>query len=124
MSSKGGLSAKIELPAPAVRAGDRLEYSIVNTGSVELICGLPYRLERYADNAWILMNPNMAFALPGFGVKPGQTHLLTALVPAIAPAGKYRISTSVATNPLDEGHGARSVQISAQFDVHRVDWTD
>lgn len=45
----------------SVAPGDDLPYRITNTGSVELICGVAYRMERETSDGWIHMNPGMAF---------------------------------------------------------------
>jgi hypothetical protein len=112
MTGDGGLSAKLELLNATRRPGQKLGYKIANTGSVELTCGLLYRLERYADGGWITMNSEAAFRLIGFGVGPGQSRDLDATIPLGAPAGLYRISTSVTTD-----HGGGAADLAAEFEV-------
>jgi len=114
MCPQDGLGAVIELAA--ARPGEPLGYRIVNTGAVRLICGLPYRLERETRSGWILMNPDMAFRLMGFGVAPGLSHELRATIPTDAPPGRYRISASVTSD-----HAPGTLQMSALFDVRQDD---
>jgi hypothetical protein len=108
------LAATLEVLSPDVRPGDTLRYRINNTGSIELICGLGYRLERKTTEGWVLMNPGMAFRAIGFGVLPDERRELRATIPAHAAVGPYRISTSVNSDHLDG-----TLRLSADFDVHR-----
>ena len=87
-------------------------YRVVNTGSVELSCGLAHRLERETDIGWLLMNDGMTFRLIGFGVEPGAHRDFTASIALGMPTGHYRISTSVTT---DQGDG--EVVLTAHCDV-------
>lgn len=75
------LAATIELLDTQISPGDELRYKINNTGSLDLICGLPYRLERETTGGWVPMNPEMAFRAIGFGVLPGESRELTATIP-------------------------------------------
>ena len=114
MSRPSGLEAVIELLATTVRPGDELGYRINNTGSVQLICGLPYCLEQETSDEWVPMNEGMAFRLIGFGVLPGESRELKVRIPADAPAGSYRLSTSVTSD-----HVRGAIRLSAHFDVVR-----
>ena len=40
------LASKIVVLGGPIRAGDTMRYRIANTGSIELICGVGYGLER------------------------------------------------------------------------------
>jgi uncharacterized membrane protein len=115
VSAEGRLSATMEVLTRSVRPGDELPYRITNTGSVELICGVGYRMERETSDGWIHMNPGMAFRSIGFGVLPGEHRDLSAMVPADAPAGSYRISTSVTSD-----HVEGVVRLSAGFEVQPI----
>src|SRR5947209_8961884 len=80
--TRNRLAATLEVLSPDVRPGDTLRYRINNTGSIALICGLGYRLERKTAEGWVLMNPGMAFRAIGFGVLPDESRELRATVPA------------------------------------------
>lgn len=113
MSPQNPLAATIEVLTSSVTRGDALPYRITKIGSVDLICGLQYRLERDSTDGWIHVNPGMAFRAIGFGVPPGENRELTAMIPAEGPAGLYRLSTSVSSNHAHGNH-----QLSVHFDVH------
>lgn len=68
MTGENRLDATMEVVLPGVGPGEVVPYRIVNTGTVDLICGLPYRLERQADDGWVLMNPGMHFRLRGISI--------------------------------------------------------
>jgi hypothetical protein len=103
----------MEVLTRSARPGDELPYRITNIGSVDLICGLQYRLERESANGWIHMNPGMAFRAIGFGVPPGQNRELIAIIPADSPIGLYRLNTSV-----NSDHAQGNLPLSVRFDVH------
>jgi uncharacterized membrane protein len=103
----------MELLRVSVSAGEEVQYRIKNIGSVELICGLGYGLERETGYGSIHLNPGMAFPAVGLGISPGRHRDLTARVPVDAPAGRYRIGTSVSSD-----HAKEIVRLSARFDVH------
>lgn len=95
-----------------VRPGELVPCRIVNTDTVELICGLAYRLEHHTDDAWVHMNAGMAFWLIGFGVSPGQYCELDALIPGDAAPGQYRFIASVSSDQV-----SGRVEVSGQFSV-------
>jgi hypothetical protein len=103
--------AVIELPMTSVGPGDDLTYRLHNTGSVELICGVGYQLERESNGQWLPAGPPMWFPAIGLIVRPGEHRQLTAKIPADAPDGLYRINTS-----LSDRDG-RDVEASAEFRV-------
>jgi hypothetical protein len=113
-TQQDGLDAELELAAPCVRPGEQLGYRIVNSGSVALVCGVGYSLERETADGWILENPRMAFPLIGLQVQPGASREPRADIPSRAAAGRYRISTSVHTG---HGEGLREVKLCADFEV-------
>ena len=114
MAGENRLGAAMEVVSPDVRAGELVPYRIINTGTVDLICGLPYRLERQTDNVWLPMNAGMPFRLIGFGVSPGHYRELQARVPNDAPTGLYRLIASVGSD-----HVSGRVEVSAHFSVTR-----
>lgn len=111
-ADNSALGADLELLASDVRAGEDFGYRIINSGSVGLTCGLPYRLERETDSGWHLMNDGMVFRLMGFGVEPGAHRDFTARIAPDMPTGRYRISTSVTTD-----HGRGKIVLTVCFDV-------
>jgi hypothetical protein len=115
MSPPSPLAATIEVLTPSVGPGDELPYRITNVGSIDLICGLQYRLERETTDGWIHMNPGMAFRAIGFGVPPGENRELTAMIPAKGPAGRYRLSAAMTGD-----HAQGNPRLSVRFDVHPV----
>lgn len=106
------LRAELEVDGRAVSPGQTLRYQIHNTGTIELICGVGYRLERASGDEWLHVNAGMAFVAIGFGVQPGERRELAASMPADAGTGRYRISTTVASD-----HVGGSVEIAAEFNV-------
>lgn len=114
VSTGNRFAATLEVLSLDVRPGDTLLYRINNTGFIELICGVGYRLERKTADGWILMNPGMAFQAIGLSVLPDENRELRAMIPADAPPGLYRISTSV-----NSDHAARTLGLSAGFGVQR-----
>jgi hypothetical protein len=112
MSSEHDARATIEVLRPSAQPGDELPYRINNTGSVELLCGLAHSLELETDDGWVQMNPSMAFPAIGFRVFPNESRELRARIPANAPAGTYRLSTSVTSY-----HARDWFRLSASFEV-------
>jgi hypothetical protein len=84
----------IQLVAATARPGEASAYRIVNARADLRI---PLRLERETSDGWVLMNTGVAFRLIGFGVLRGQAWELQPPIPTDAPAGVYRIRTSVTT---------------------------
>ena len=113
-TQEDGLAAELELAAPRVRPGGQLGYRIVNSGSVTLVCGVGYSLERETTDGWTLENPRMAFPAIGLLVEPGASRELRANIPNHAAAGRYRIGTSVHTG---HGEGLSRVRLCADFEV-------
>jgi hypothetical protein len=116
MCPHDALGAEIRLVGPTARPGEASAYSIVNTGSVPLICGLRYRLERETSDGWVVMNPGMAFRLIGFAVLPGQARELKASIPPDAPTGVYRIRVSVTSD-----HADGALDLTAAFEIRGND---
>jgi len=112
MADEKRLDAVMDLLPADVPPGEVAPYRIVNTGSVDLICGLPYRLERQTDDGWLWMNEGMAFRLIGFRVSPGHYRELEARVPEDAPPGPYRLIASVTSD-----HVSGRVEVSGRFSV-------
>jgi hypothetical protein len=112
MAAEKRFDAMMEVRPAEVGPGQIVPYRIVNTGTVDLICGLAYRLERRADDTWVCMNPGMAFRAIGFGVSPGHYRELQARIPADAPPGLYRLIASAGSD-----HVSGRVEVSGQFSV-------
>lgn len=112
MATESRLDAAMEVVSQDVQPGEVVPYRIVNTGTINLICGLPYRLERQTDDGWAPMNAGMPFRLIGFGVRPGRCHELRARIPDDAPGGLYRLIASVGSD-----HVSGRVEISGEFSI-------
>lgn len=110
MTREDRLDAQMKVLVADARPGEVVPYQIVNSGTVQLMCGLPYRLERQTGDSWEQVNAGMAFRLMGFGVAPGQHRELHARIPDDAPAGQYRLTTSV---PSD--HVSGRMEVSTRF---------
>jgi uncharacterized membrane protein len=106
------MRAELALTSLSALPDGDLDYAIVNTGNAELTCGLAYRLEREAGAQWQAMNDRMIFRAIGFRVPPGDRKQLTARIPPHAPAGRYRITTSVIALPQRD-----RIELSADFQV-------
>lgn len=106
------LASKIVVLGGPIRVGDTMRYRIANTGSIELICGVGYGLDRKTSEGWTAMNPGMAFPAIGLAALPNKNRELRATIPAQAPPGVYRISTTV-----NSGHAAKTLWLSTEFDV-------
>lgn len=109
------LDARLDLSDSSVIRGEDLSYTIVNTGTDRLICGVGYRLERQDKGEWIAMNLRTAFRAIGFILAPGEERQLRAAIPPTARAGQYRISTSVRRVPPPAA--PLSLDISALFRI-------
>lgn len=107
------LDGRLELSVPEAVRGEVLTYRIINTGSARLTCGAGHVLERNAGDAWVVMNPRMAFPAIGLIVEPRQGRQLTARIPADSPSGQYLISTLVSGEPS----GSPRLELSALFHV-------
>jgi hypothetical protein len=81
------LASKIVVLGGPIRAGDTMRYRIANTGSIELICGVGYGLERKSSEGWTAMNPGMAFPAIGLALLPNKSRELRTTIPAQAPPG-------------------------------------
>jgi hypothetical protein len=101
VSTESRLEATIEVIDTNIGAGDEFRYRINNIGTVPLICGLSYRLERETAKGWVPMNPRTGFRAIGFGVLPGEGPELRATIPRDGPSGPYRISTSVRSDHVE-----------------------
>jgi uncharacterized membrane protein len=112
VESENRPQARLEVLPEDLRPCDEVGYRITNTGTVDLVCGLPYRLERESPTGWVHVNEGMRFRLIGFGVRPGESHGLSAQIPPDAGPGRYRLSASVHSD-----HGNRSAHLSAEFHV-------
>jgi hypothetical protein len=112
MATENRLDAAMEVVLPDVRQGGVVPYRIVNTGTINVICGSPYRLERQTDDGWMPVNGGMPFRLIGFGVRPGRCHELQARIPDDAPGGLYRLVASVGSD-----HVSGRVEICGEFSI-------
>jgi hypothetical protein len=112
MATESRLDAAMEVVLQDVQPGEVVPYRIVNTGTINLICGLRYRLERQTDDGWVPMNAGMPFRLIGFGVLPGEWHELRARIPDDAPGGLYRLIASVGSD-----HVSGRVEICGEFSI-------
>jgi len=82
---------RVEFLHTIARAGDSLEYAVVNTGERPLRFGAGYALERRDSGRWQLMNADQAFHAWARHLAPGERVQLTARLPAGLPAGSYRV---------------------------------
>lgn len=85
------VAARLELLRSVLRAGDELEYTVVNTGDLPIMLGAAYVLERLENGRWIVANPNALCRAWGRRLPPGEQHQLTTRLAASLPAGSYRL---------------------------------
>jgi hypothetical protein len=84
------LPAKVE-----ARPGEKLAFTLVNTGPGSVSFRLPYRLERDDHGEWVSCNVERAWTLALLGLRPGGRHEAEASVPDDAPPGRYRVSKEI-----------------------------
>jgi Big-like domain-containing protein len=73
--SAGGRTASVELrlEPSVVQSGEAPKASLANTGNVDLVYGVPFKLERKTAHGWEWVNRDQAFILPLLLLHPGET---------------------------------------------------
>lgn len=106
------VEASIAPVRAAVRAGERVLFTLTNTGPTSLLHGVSYRLERSTRDGWQNCNVEEAFDLSGLGLEPGSQAECEAQIPRNAPAGRYLVTKDVSGGGT---HIRRT--LSFEFDV-------
>lgn len=108
------LDASIIPARASARAGDQLPFTLANHGPTSILYGVDYRLQRVTPDGWRNCNVEQAWVMIGLSLDPGGRADLTAVLPAKAPAGRYRVSKDVS------GGGTRiNRTLAFEFDVSR-----
>lgn len=89
------LEAELVPARKRARPGDKLTFTLVNTGPTDLFFGVEYRLEREESGKWICCNVEEAWNCIGLYLEPGGRWRDAATLPEDAPPGRYRVSKDV-----------------------------
>lgn len=87
-----GVCARLDLGATSAVAGDRLEYSVLNTGSLPIVVGEAFGLDRLEDDEWVAVEVPYKFRLWGRRLNSGESFALTARIPDGTRIGRYRLN--------------------------------
>lgn len=123
----GEAAIELVLEVEQIHAGDPLEFSLVNRGTVTLMTGRPYVIRRWQDDAWQRYHLPLpkgiharAFTLEGITLKPGRAappdHWPSPLDPAPEP-GLYRVSKSAHYEGTPADRQRQALVASARFRV-------
>ncbi|MDQ3630642.1 MAG: hypothetical protein M3417_05070 [Actinomycetota bacterium] len=116
----GTVSAEMRLDRASAAVGDRVGYTLRNTGSGCLLAGLGYGWERLApDGTWVNapLPPNWAFPSIGITIPPGTEWSNTARVPADFEPGHYRLKTGLYAEPITAPKTSSDITVSAEIDI-------
>ena len=118
------LAARLELAGATAAPGGGLLYSVINTGSLPIMLGAEYVLERATDGGWERVPFPRAFPLWGRRLAPGARSELTARVWEQAQPGRYRLRVPLGVDrdphPGYEWVAAQEIEpieVTADFDV-------
>lgn len=118
--SEPAVSARMTLSTETARPGERLTYTLANTGERTISFGLPYRLERMQGDEWREVQLDMAFALPLLSLTAGQAREFSVDVPREAEPGRHRLVKEVREYP-DEGPYREPlpapIELTCEFEV-------
>lgn len=90
-----GVAAQIFPDQTRVAPGERLTYSVLNTGSIPIAFGRPHRLERFEHDDWsqVPAEPRMRTAL--YTLHPSHARQLKLKLPRKMAPGLYRLTLEV-----------------------------
>jgi hypothetical protein len=118
------ISARLELPVTRAVPGGGLVYVIINTGTVPVVLGAAYGLERRGASGWEDLPVPYAFPLWGLRLQSGSRREMVARIPEHAQAGRHRLRVRL---PADRDphpgyewvaqEEIQPVEVSAEFDV-------
>jgi hypothetical protein len=100
-ASAGNRTARVELrlEPSSVHSGEAPKLTLTNTGKVNLVYGVPFKLERKTDSGWKWVNREQAFILPLLLLRPGETGDPQPVevygsepTPVELPPGLYRVT--------------------------------
>lgn len=90
--------ARLDLHTTSAVPGDRLEYSVTNTGSLPILAGEAFGLDRLQENDWVPVEVPCMFRAWGRRLNSGESVALTARIPDGTPAGRYRLNKRLAVD--------------------------
>jgi len=70
---EGEAAVQMHLSRSVVIGDERPNATLVNTGDVILVHGVPFKLERRENGAWRWVNRGQAFPMPLLELRPGET---------------------------------------------------
>ena len=118
------LAARLELAAATAAPGGSLVYSVINTGSLPIMLGAAYTLERATRDGWERAPFPRAFPLWGLRLEAGARCELTARVWEQAQPGRYRLRVPLRVDrdpqPGRDRTAAQEndpIEVTADFDV-------
>lgn len=118
------LSARLELPAATAVPGGSLVYAVINTGSLPIMLGAAFVLERATGDGWERLPVPRAFPLWGRRLEGGARSELTARIWEHAQPGRYRLRVPLGVDrdprPGFEWVATQEVEpieLTAEFDV-------
>lgn len=108
--------------------GGRLGYVIINTGTVPVILGAAYGLERRVASGWEDVAIPYAFPAWGLRLPPRSGRELVARIPERAQPGRHRLRVRLSADrdphPGYEWVAQQEIQpveVSAEFDVRLLE---
>lgn len=115
----GTVSAEMRLDRASAAVGDRVGYTVRNTGTGCLLVG-GYGWERLAPNgSWVSapLPSNSAPPAVGIMIPPGAEWSNTAGVPADFVAGRYRLTKGLIAEPITAPKTTSDIIVSAEIDI-------
>lgn len=118
------LAARVELPAGTAVPGGSLVYCVINTGSLPIMLGAAFMLERTTGDGWERLPVPRAFPLWGRRLEAGERSELVAQVWDHAQPGRYRLRVPLQVD-RDPHPGyewvalqeIKPIEVTAEFDV-------
>jgi hypothetical protein len=118
------LAARVELPATTPVPGGRLDYAVVNEGTVPILLGAAYGLERLIDSGWEDVAVPYWFPAWALRLQSGGRRELFAGIPHDAQSGRHRLRVRLlADRDPHPGYDSvarqeiRPIEVSAEFDI-------
>jgi hypothetical protein len=72
-SVDGAAAVELRLEPSVVQSGEAPKATLTNTGKLELVYGVPFKLELKTEDGWRWVNRKQAFILPLIPLRRGET---------------------------------------------------
>jgi hypothetical protein len=116
MPERRVVTARLEPVEAVIAVGDRLSYSIINTGNVSLVYGFGCAIEWRRHRRWISLPFGGSVSAVGKRIEPGQRSdaEVCELTQHLAP-GRFRLEKRLSS--VDVLPSTDSIEIRCEFSV-------